>query len=239
MTVVTAWAWQVSYPGPSLVFAHHIAAAVRDALFEAHSALGFPQFPADFHGPATRQDHAHAHYLCLDWDEDGLVDEVMIVAACGLAPSVIAAAALVRSASGNGFSLALAPMSMGAAKDTPLAGPSVLWRALTPFVTSRHRLSSTGKERSRVSPERQLLQDLQARGIPPPEVAWQPHAWLGDRFVTPDVFAIAGAARKPSRAPPADAVAAFAILQFEAPVQGPIALGYGSHFGLGLFTPFD
>jgi CRISPR-associated protein Csb2 len=55
--------------------------------------------------------------------------------------------------------------------------------------------------------------------------------------VTADIFAISGAARKPTRPPPNDAVAAFATLHFNTQVSGPIALGYGSHFGLGLFVP--
>jgi len=44
--------------------------------------------------------------------------------------------------------------------------------------------------------------------------------------------------RHPARRPPVDA--GFAVrLTFDAPVRGPIALGYGSHFGLGLFVVTD
>lgn len=29
------------------------------------------------------------------------------------------------------------------------------------------------------------------------------------------------------------------IIEFPEPISGPLALGYGSHFGLGLFVPMD
>lgn len=32
-------------------------------------------------------------------------------------------------------------------------------------------------------------------------------------------------------------VASFWRLTFPEPIQGPLALGFGCHFGLGLFTP--
>jgi CRISPR-associated protein Csb2 len=42
-------------------------------------------------------------------------------------------------------------------------------------------------------------------------------------------------ARRREHAPPREL--AFAVdIEFATPVSGPIALGYGSHFGLGLFA---
>jgi len=41
--------------------------------------------------------------------------------------------------------------------------------------------------------------------------------------------------RPPASPPPADAGAVLRIT-FEEPVTGPLALGYGAHFGLGLFS---
>jgi CRISPR-associated protein Csb2 len=34
-----------------------------------------------------------------------------------------------------------------------------------------------------------------------------------------------------------DALGRFVELTFEDPLAGPLALGFGCHFGLGLFTP--
>lgn len=34
-----------------------------------------------------------------------------------------------------------------------------------------------------------------------------------------------------------DAGGAFLTIRFPRPIAGPLALGYGSHFGLGLFAP--
>ncbi len=37
--------------------------------------------------------------------------------------------------------------------------------------------------------------------------------------------------------PAVDAVAAFPTIEFGEAVEGPLAIGYGAHFGLGRFEP--
>jgi hypothetical protein len=39
--------------------------------------------------------------------------------------------------------------------------------------------------------------------------------------------------------PPSDAVGAFAEVVFPEPVCGPLAFGFGAHFGLGLMAPVE
>lgn len=239
MGSVTAWTWQFAEPGPSLLLALHVGAAARQALFDAHQQLGHDRFPPRFHGPAGNANHSHASFLSEDPDEDGRIDRVILVAPSGITASILAAAALVGAINVAGQRYRLAPESMGRLDSLALATPARIWRSVTPFVTSRHRLSKTGKARPAHRPERQLEDELASRGLSAAGYAFAPAAYAGERIVTPEAFAIAGAARRPARPPPRDAVAAFVELGFEAPVRGPLALGYGAHFGLGLFLPVE
>jgi CRISPR-associated protein Csb2 len=115
--------------------------------------------------------------------------------------------------------------------------------AATPFVTRLWRLTKTGKERAEFTPSAQLIREIREledcdrnRRLPEPAgVAWLPAIAVGHESMSPKDFALATERSQPA----GDAIAGFPIVTFTEPVRGPIALGYGAHFGLGLLVPVD
>ena len=106
----------------------------------------------------------------------------------------------------------------------PTAGASS-WVTSTPFVPPRHL-----KQNGRSTLAGQVGAELLARGFPPAKV--EVLDWTGD------TLALRHFVRRRQRGPQPPIDIGFAIrLGFDSPVTGPICLGYGSHFGLGLFRP--
>jgi CRISPR-associated protein Csb2 len=104
-------------------------------------------------------------------------------------------------------------------------GPARTWQSATPFILPLFMK----KNRRAYGPEDQVRRSLAERGLPEPcEVTLLPRQECGNflRFVR--------SRRKQSKAPPSTRPYAFRIT-FDRPLQGPLMLGYASHFGLGLF----
>lgn len=137
-------------------------------------------------------------------------------------------------------------------KTVPLLRRSSVVRSATPFVPSRF-LKPRGKD----SLFEQVQRELAYCGLPRAsdvQIEVDGERWVSAVKVASGrragdlVVEVDGAPQRPSprfrhfrrsrpdRAPPV-ALALSLRLVFEQPIDGPIALGYGSHFGLGLFEP--
>ena len=211
----------------------------------------------DGDGRPLRGPHEHVHVNPLDLDGDGHLDHVLIWARMGLGAE---AQAVVRAArktftKGGVEPLRLALAATGDLRDlgrlpgrygqriARISGCAELWQSVTPFVPPRYV-----KANGRNTLEGQVRAELHSRGLPEPaavhQLAPMPRS-QGDAAPTTGTVAGAGDAawsrfrhftlsRRHGPQPPI--VGGFAIrLEFGRPVPGPIALGYGSHFGLGLF----
>ena len=207
--------------------------ARRAALGQARLLYGPDRIPAMLsghgrHGP--ERGHRHAFWLSEDEDGDGLVDH-LTVHVPGMDDATLAALLTVdigvsspeeswraqrrwtgRSDDSGGVG----------APDAPgrLFGSAVAWTSITPYVGPWH-------EKPRLTQPDMLRRECRVRGLPPPVE------------ITP---AGAGAPTRPSlrwrwrgSTPPGPGKGALWRLVFDAPVRGPLALGYGCHFGLGLF----
>lgn len=186
--------------------------------------------------------HRHAHILPADLDGDGRLDHVIIYAPMGLGPDAQQAVrALKRTWTKGGVGdlrVALAgqggldtlrslPEPFGS-RVAALLGPSTgasVWTSVTPLVLPRFQ-----KRHGRNALEGQILAELSSRRLPPAHV--EVRSW--DAQTLPMRHAIR-VRRPPSAPPPVDAGVAV-VLTFDEPVCGPLSLGYGSHFGLGLFS---
>jgi CRISPR-associated protein Csb2 len=184
----------------------------------------------------------HAHLLPLDLDGDGHLDHIVIYAPMGLGPvAQRAVRSLKRTWTKGGvgeLQLALAgqgdiddlralpaPLSIGIDRLLGSTSGARVWTNTTPLVLPRYR-----KDRGANAFDGQVKSELACRGLPRAEVELLP--WNDD---TRHMLHAVRVRRSPARRPPVDA--AFAVrLVFEEPVQGPIAIGYGAHFGLGLFS---
>lgn len=237
----TGFRWRLTGPsGPPMILALATAEAVRALVFRQAERRGLMPLPDSFHG-GTRAAHTHAHWLIEDTDGDGLADHVLLYAAATLPRELLPVLAeggelAVRLASGARLPAPtgcwrLAPVWMGRGGPTYLFGTANRWRTMTPFVTPlwtrRHGGARAGRDVAS-----QIGLELARRGLPQPAtLTIEP-----GRVVAADWIVQAGLARAGGRrCPPADAEAAHITMCFDAPVAGPLALGFGAHFGLGLF----
>lgn len=202
----------------------------------------------------TEVAHRHMHILHLDLDDDQHLDHVLLWAPMGFDSDAQAAVRKVRHEVAKKAKRPhrVAVAAMGGRSDMLQIKPGVdaqlierlqnlmggktgskEWVSITPFVPPRF-LKRAGKN----SLEGQIQAELAARGLPEavnieilkPNQATSDDAELarkGRHFV-----------RRRSRAgaaPPVDC--GFMVrLTFAGPVQGPVVLGYGCHFGLGMMV---
>jgi len=188
------------------------------------------------------QGHAHAHVLPMDLDADGHLDHVLLWAPMGFGPAAMTAIRGLRRTWMKGgadeLRIALAGQGMQAQLEAWPEGlegylkPRQVWRTLTPFVPPRFVKKTGGN-----SPEGQILAELASRNFPTPsriEIRAYPGPGdLSDVQATHFRHYIRRRAR--GGGPPPQDMGWFVRLTFPEPVQGPICLGYGGHFGLGLF----
>lgn len=189
--------------------------------------------------------HQHAHLLPVDLDGDGHLDHIVIYARMGLGPAAQEAVRTLKRTWMKGgigeLHVALAgqgdpdhlrqlsaPLQVGVTALLGQQGGSRIWNSFTPLVLPRHR-----KRRGANTLEGQIVAELTSRGLPPAMVEILP--WDDE---TRQLRHAVRARRWPARQPPVDA--GFAVrLTFGTPISGPLTLGYGAHFGLGLFVATD
>lgn len=210
---------------------------------DTHPALtGCDELKRPLKGP-----HDHAHILPIDLDGDGHLDHVLIWAPGGLDGSAQRAIRAVRRTHTKGGiePLRLALVGAGSTDDLRLLpdeygrrlgvvfGPEEgawKWRSLTPFVAPRY-LKKNGNN----ALAGQVASELASRGLPTPvevrvlETGDHPEFLRHRHFIRK---------RRSGPQPPADFGYSLEI-RFDEPVFGPMCLGYGSHFGLGLFSSTD
>lgn len=204
----------------------------------------------DPEGNPLRGDHTHrhAHLLHLDLDGDDHLDHALIWAPQGLdadAQRSVRAARrtfakgveplkLALAAAGSRSDLSSLPWPWGERLLAVLGGKggSRRWRSVTPFVPPRYL-----KRRGRNTLEGQIAVELSGRGLSEPISirVFDPHA---DDLARKSRHFVRRRARR--RAPPPPVDCGFMLeLEFKEPLLGPVALGYGSHFGLGLFATLE
>lgn len=190
--------------------------------------------------------HAHAHYLATDENGDGRIDHITVYTALGFNPYDLEALGSLRKLYRHGeiHKVFAVLVGHGGVEDfherkpigeqdaATLLQSSRRWRSVTPFVLPRFATRGAGKRaRPRDTPEAQLRREARVRGLPEiisvmPVLGYQAKGrplvrWLEfetRRFNGSTGYGIAG----------------FEI-EFAEEVSAPLALGFGSHFGLGLF----
>ena len=184
--------------------------------------------------------HDHAHYFATDEDGDGRLDHLTIYARRGFNHTELSALGQLRKLrrfDQEAHEVNLILIGLGADEfmaQSKLFQKSAKWRSLTPFSLPRFANRGGGKPpRPRDLPEAQLKRELVSRGFPEPISVnlvneYKPNdrppiRWL--EFHTTRFNGTKG-----------NGLTGFEI-EFAEAQQGPIALGFGCHFGLGLFLP--
>jgi CRISPR-associated protein Csb2 len=209
----------------------------------------------DANGHPLKDGHQHAFYLSECDPQRGHVKFLTLYARVGFDAEARRALEQLRQTWGfDGHNLQLILLGTGDPSDfggtNAVAGHSLPlatsqeWISLTPFVPTRHlktrkngtpKMDATGLAIG--SPEHDLRRLLKVEGFPEAlAITPVPHLGLGSARIPWLKFQrtrkIGGGARAGERG------YGFRIT-FCRPVEGPIALGYGAHFGLGLFVPAD
>ncbi len=196
-------------------------------------AFGEGNIPPTFsgHGLPDNNRHRHAFYLPWDSNDDGKLDRVLVYAPDGMNEDEQRALFKVEKLwdrSGTKWQLAFegcGNLDVAA----PLTRRSSAWESVTPYLHPWHI-------KKNFSIEDQIRRECRERGIAEP-VAVESFDEVGvgrdrkRRAVHFHRFRSRRVLHQPDR------VGGFWRLTFADPVEGPLALGFACHYGLGLFRP--
>ncbi len=198
----------------------------------------------DREGQPLRCEHRHAHFipLSLDNHDPKRIDHVLVFAPMGFGPSADRALRRLRRTWAKGMSdIAVTLIGVGKLSEfrsvsrdpVPELGRSRIWVSRTPFIPPRFL-----KARGNNSIEGQVRAELRSRALPdlvaPPVVAIPSEQNPSGRQAL--WFRRFARTRQGSGGTPPAGVFHL-TLTFDSPVDGPLCLGWGAHFGLGLFVP--
>ena len=183
--------------------------------------------------------HNHEHAFILpsaDFNDDGRIDAITVTAKMGFDVEDRRALEQTRRLFGrDDHFLDLVLLGVGHAADfggarrphSTLLHESTTWESIAPFVPTRHPKTVRGKAIDDIPS--QVRRSCAQLGLPEPVSV---ESLDGEWFKFRRHRRHGKGRRGPDRA--------FGLrLVFSEPVRGPIALGYGAHFGLGLFTAVD
>lgn len=198
----------------------------------------------DESGKPLTEPHRHAHLLPLDLDDDGHLDHILIWAPMRLDEAAQRAVRAIRTTFtkggvgplrlalvGSGSLAELGTLAGGYGKKLRdligSSGGATAWFSVTPFVPPRYL-----KKRGKNTLEGQVIAELVTRGHPEPIAIRVWDARNDARLLRMRHFI-----RSRRQGPAAPVDIGFSLsLRFAQPVKGLLCLGYGCHFGLGLFA---
>jgi CRISPR-associated protein Csb2 len=199
---------------------------------EARRRLGEDRIPPIFSGhdlPGGNR-HGHAFYLPWDSDGDGRIDRLALHVPLGMDGEqrrVIEGLGRLWSRDG-GSEWRLLLEGIGNASSSALLSTATQWQSATPYLHPWHRKKGFGVED-------QIRRECRERGLPEPaELVRLPAIAAGSQQRRPVDFS-RFRSRRGFEQP--DRLGSFWRLTFAEPLGGPLALGFGCHFGLGLFVP--
>jgi CRISPR-associated protein Csb2 len=236
---------------PRLTEAVSVAERIRTALMSRSDAARV--FAGkDGTGAPLRLGHQHTHVFCESYGVRGEITHVTLYAPLGFdEEAMITISGLEKVWGRGGYDLQLVYLGCWHPQDFaglraeraefPLFATSETWISITPFVPTRlpkynrnrkPRLDENGLHIG--SPEHDLRRLLSLAGKPDPKsVEFLEFTYLGSKKITWLEF-MRGRMDDPAR----DRRLGYGFrIVFPKPVSGPIALGYGCHYGLGLFVP--
>lgn len=217
------------------------------AMGRARQLLGPDALPKDLSGHNLEDGNRHGHAFWLPEDEnvDGVIDHLLIHVPAGLSSeSIRVLTGLQWIKRDEGEPLRLMLEGIGTAE--MLAGASSymkcsrVWRSVTPYLHPWHIKKAALRSETSIfaAIEEQIRREWTLRGSTLPaieSIVPLTEIKAGGRSLRPLQFH--RFRRKRGLTQP-DALGRLLELRFAEPAPGPIALGFGCHFGLGLFRPF-
>lgn len=203
---------------------------------KAGKLLGSERIPPVFsgHDLPSGNSHGHAFYLPEDSNGDGRIDHVSVYVPDGIdqvCHRILLRLTRLWTRGGPSCRVMLESISNASelAQETALFGGGQNWVSVTPYLYPWH-------VKKNFSIEQQLGRECRERGLPEiAQLSRVPTINLnGVEKRTADFHRLRA---KRSVTQP-DMHGKFWHIQFKEPIQGPLALGFACHFGLGLFAPF-
>jgi len=197
-------------------------------------------------GAPLANNHQHAHLIPLDLDENGRMDHVLVWARGKLGEAAQQALLRLHRTWGKGLpDIVVTCAGMGSREEVirqlrdrrdrlpPILGLQAngkarVWTSVTPFIAPRF-LKRPGSNNGW---DGQIRAECRSRDLPDPVTVED----LGRSAMMERNFLRFIRARRDGHPQPPSTAPWCLRLTFPEPVSGPIALGYGSHFGLGLFA---
>lgn len=224
-------------PLPRIEDAVCIGELMRQAVTsQAKKIFGEDNIPAVFsgHGMPSGNRHGHAFYLPEDADGDGFIDHIIVHANYKFDADclrILDQVTKLWDRKGNEWQILLENIDQASAfSSTPLLQESKKWISVTPYLHPWFR-------KNNFTIEDQLRRECEKRNLwsiasidPIVTVS------VGGRQRTPLYFDRFRSKRGLTQP---DIQGSFWMLTFSESIQGPLALGFGCHFGLGLFRGLD
>lgn len=201
----------------------------------------------DAAGKPLRGDHFHAHWIPLSLRQTGHIDHVLVYSSRGFSKDSVKAITGLRTSYSKGLKkLGVNAVGEGSIADirNQLLGISSVppdsvgmlvsgkvFESCTPLVFRKYT-SNRGKKRA----DNQIREELAERGLPEPASI---KFWENSRALSAGLKGFVLRRQKKKAQPPMERSWGV-TLSFEQIVDSvPLALGYGSHLGLGLFKCVD
>ncbi len=224
-------------PLPRIEDAVRIGELVRAATLRAADRIGNGKgVPSEIsgHGSDKELNHRHAFYLPEDADGDGFIDHVVIHAPGGLSRQAVEAIDQLHrrglwTRDGEEWAVVFeGAWDAPAATDSRYCQAARKWVSITPYLHPWYAKQNFGVID-------QLRRECAERGLPTPvAVGILPSIRIADRerrSVHFHRFRSKRGLRQP------DSRGSIVEITFAETVSGPLALGFGCHYGLGIFAP--
>jgi CRISPR-associated protein Csb2 len=220
----------IGKPLPRVEDSLRIGELLRIAVMSrAKKQFGEGNIPAIFsgHGLPADNRHGHAFYFPWDSDGDGRIDRLLLHVPLGMSAQqqrVIEKLNRIWSRDGGAWKLVLE--NIGNDNTCALFTPSTRWQTITPYLYPWHAKKNFGVKE-------QIRRECHERGLPEPiEIEFMETIKVGKQERRPIHFHRFRSRRGLNQP---DRLGGFWQLTFPVPISGPLALGFGCHFGLGLF----
>jgi CRISPR-associated protein Csb2 len=223
----------VGKPFPRVEDSVRIGELLRQAVMsQAKHELGEDAIPSVLSGHDLSEDNRHQHAFYLPWDAnaDGRIDRLLLHVPAGMGMAerrVVEKLHRIWSRDGGEWRLALEGIG-DAGVGGRLSACAAEWQSVTPYLHPWHIKKG-------FTIEDQIRRECRERGLPEPITLQRlEHIRVGRQLRRPIHFHRFRSKRGLNQP---DRHGSFWRLTFTEPVQGPLALGFACHFGLGLFVP--
>lgn len=213
-------------PLPRITDAVRVGETLRSAVMGRARRLFGEDIPASLSGHELPADNRHGHAFFLsEKNREGRIDHLVIHAPDGFdahAQAALTELKIIRTREGVEWRLLLEGLGEAGIFSSELLDKAACWQSVTPYLHPWHCKKGFGVTE-------QIKRECRLRGLPEPFTV----ETLPD--IKPRALDFRRFRAKRSLHQP-DRQGCFLRLVFSEPIQGPLALGFGCHFGLGMFN---